>query len=45
MMDGGFTMVEEGAEHGGSKKHKASDGVVTTMHGITQGEAYRIYKE
>jgi len=35
MMEGGFTMVEEGAEQIQSKKKKVSDGLITTMHGIS----------
>ena len=35
MTDGGFTMVKEGADQSMSKKKKASDGLVTTMHGIS----------
>ena len=45
MEEGGFTIVEEGAQNMTSKKHKVSDGMVTTMHGITQEEGMRIYRE
>ena len=45
MKDGGFTLVEEGDANMLSKKHKVGDGVNTTMLGITQEEAQRIYRQ
>ena len=44
-MEGGFTLVEEGAEVIQSKKKKGTDGMVTTVHGISQEEGSRIYRE
>lgn len=45
MQEGGFTLVEDGAAHLSTKKHKVSDGMSTTMLGISQEESMRIYKE
>ena len=45
MEDGGFTLVQEGDDNMLSKKHKVGDGVNTTMLGITQEEAQRIYRQ
>ena len=39
MVDGGFTLVEEGDDNMASKKHKVADGINTTMLGITDTEA------
>jgi hypothetical protein len=44
MLDGGFTLVREGADNVQSKKFKASDGMNTTMVGISQEEGKRIYR-
>ena len=43
MEDGGYTIVKEGDENMVSKKSKVADGVNTTMLGISQEEAERIY--
>ena len=45
MEEGGFTVIQTGDASMQSKKAKASDGMETTMLGITQDEAQRIYKE
>ena len=45
MIDGGFTLVEEGDDNMASKKHKVADGINTTMLGITESEANKIYRQ
>ena len=44
MEDGGFTLVAEGDNNIFSKKHKVADNQNTTMLGISQEEAQRIYQ-
>ena len=45
MEDGGFTVVTTGSSVMQSKKAKVADGNHTTMLGISQEEAERIYRE
>jgi len=35
MEEGGFTLVEDREDNRNTKKHKVSDGYITTMRGIT----------
>ena len=46
MEEGGFTLIQEGTENmnSKSKKHKMSDGLATTMLGISEEEAKKAYR-
>lgn len=45
MEEGGYTLVTEGGSTMQSKKHKVADKYVTTMLGVNQEEAERVYRE
>ena len=45
MLEGGFTLVEEGDDHIHSKKTKSGDGNNTVISGIKREHAEKIYEE